>query len=158
MRYFLKRKYNLLRHESYGCSDKLQALNLWKVSKGESNQQGLLRTLTVFGCVSLTRGCVSSSFVSADCVSVLLHFSLHAFALLCALLHCYMVLLECCYIKGCVSGHPVQILLLERNKKNPANWNVTSHLSPGLRLCLFAHVRQGTKSGHIVRWRSRVAK
>ena len=82
--------------------------------RGESKQQGFLRTLTVFRCVSLTGGCVSSSFVYAGCVSVLLHFSLHVFSLLCLLLYCYMVLLGCCYMNGWLSGHPVQMILLER--------------------------------------------
>ena len=48
------------------------------------------------------------------CVSVLLHFSLHAFLLWCLLLYCYMVLHVCCYMNGSLSGHPVQMILLER--------------------------------------------
>ncbi len=78
-------------------------------------QQVLLRTLGVFRCVSLTSGCVSSSFENASCVSVLLHFSLHTFSFLCLSLYCYMVLFVCCYMNGWLSECPLQMILLEEN-------------------------------------------
>jgi hypothetical protein len=55
-----------------------------QVQRGGVETTGFLRTLTVFRCVSLPGGCVSSSFVYAGCVSVLLHFLLHAFSLFAA--------------------------------------------------------------------------
>jgi hypothetical protein len=83
--------------------------------KGGVETTGFLRTLTVFRCVSLTDGCVSSSFVYAGCVSVLLHFSLHVFfivvfiaillhGLACVLLH------DVTFLR-----HSVQVVLMEEN-------------------------------------------
>ncbi len=48
--------------------------------KGGDEQTGFPGVLTVFGCVPLAGGCPSNISAHPGCVSVLLHFLLHAFS------------------------------------------------------------------------------